>query len=106
MRRPNEEADTFKPPPQMQEIVVSFLSRMAFLLGDATKEPEYMVCCLPAQKTVWFRKTMEARNKHQCCIPELKTQDGKFDTLLKPTHVFVLWWNGTCQKLIEGWEAQ
>ena len=42
-RSASDEANEFKPPPQMQEIVISFLTRMAFLLGDATKEPEFMV---------------------------------------------------------------
>ena len=41
-----EEVDEFRPPPQMQEIIISFLTRMAFLLGDAAKDPDFQVCKL------------------------------------------------------------
>ena len=46
VRSASDEANEFKPPPQMQEIVISFLTRMAFLLGDATKEPDFMASTL------------------------------------------------------------
>ena len=35
--------DEFKASAAMQEMVLSFLTRMAFLLGEAHKEPDYRV---------------------------------------------------------------
>ena len=35
--------DEFRASPAMQEMVLSFLTRMAFLLGEAHKEPDYQV---------------------------------------------------------------
>ena len=45
----------------MQEMVISFLTRMAFLLGDAVKEPEYLV--RPPLKCATKQSCKEYSNK-------------------------------------------
>ena len=35
--------EDFRMTPAMQEIVLSFLTRMAFLFGEAHRDPEYQV---------------------------------------------------------------